>query len=271
MINLAGRSVHCRYGIQSRREIMDSRVDSTRIIGKAIATAAQPPRLWLQASTATIYEHRFDAPNDELTGILGGQELNAPDTWRFSIDVATTWERVANEARPLPHTRLVLLRSAIVMSPNRGGAFDMLLRLVRLGLGGRNGDGRQFVSWIHEDDFIRAVYWLIDHQELSGPINLAAPTPLSNRDFMRDLRQAWGTRLGLPATKWNARNWGVFSPYRDRAYPEKSLRGSHTHDLIRVYLWVPGLAECRCISLRQMEIAMTSGKSLFVLSEANPV
>jgi uncharacterized protein (TIGR01777 family) len=202
VINLAGRSVNCRYGGRNRREIMDSRVESTKIIGEAIANASRPPRLWLQASTATIYEHRFDAPNDDLTGILGGGEPGAPDTWRFSIDVATTWERVANEATPLPHTRLVLLRSAIVMSPNRGGAFDMLLRLVRLGLGGRSGDGRQFVSWIHEDDFIRALYWLIDHQDISGPVNLAAPNPLPNRDFMRDLRQAWGTRLGLPATKW---------------------------------------------------------------------
>jgi uncharacterized protein (TIGR01777 family) len=202
VINLAGRSVNCRYGIYNRREIMDSRVDSTKVIGEAIANASRPPRLWLQASTATIYEHRFDAPNDDLTGILGGGEPDAPDTWRFSIDVATTWERVANEATPLPHTRLVLLRSAIVMSPDRGGAFDMLLRLVRLGLGGRNGDGRQFVSWIHEDDFIRAIYWLIDRQELWGPVNLASPNPLPNRDFMRDLRQAWGTHLGLPATKW---------------------------------------------------------------------
>jgi uncharacterized protein (TIGR01777 family) len=198
----AERSVNCRYGARNRHEIMDSRVNSTEVIGKAIVKATHPPRLWLQASTATIYEHRFDAPNDDVTGILGGQELDAPDTWRFSIDVATTWERVANETTPLPQTRLVLLRSAVVMSPDRGGAFDMLLRLVRLGLGGQNGDGRQFVSWIHEDDFVRAIYWLIEHDALSGPVNMAAPNPLPNKDFMRDLRQAWGTRLGLPSTKW---------------------------------------------------------------------
>lgn len=202
VINLAGRSVNCRYHAQNRREIMESRVGSTKIIGEALAKAKRPPRLWLQASTATIYEHRFDAPNDEATGILGGTEPNAPDTWRFSIDVAKAWEQAALDAGPLSRTRRVLLRSAITMSPDRGGPFDMLLKLVRWGLGGQNGDGHQYVSWIHEADFIRAVYWLIGHDSLSGPVNLAAPNPLPNADFMRDLRRAWGMPLGLPATKW---------------------------------------------------------------------
>lgn len=202
VINLAGRSVNCRYHAQNRREIMDSRVESTKVIGEALAKAKQPPRVWLQASTATIYEHRFDAPNDEVTGILGGSEPNAPETWRFSIDVAKAWEKAAYEAGPWPRTQLVLLRSAITMSPDRGGPFDMLLRLVRFGLGGQNGNGRQYVSWIHEADFIRAVYWLIEHESLSGPVNLSAPNPLPNADFMRDLRRAWGMPLGLPATEW---------------------------------------------------------------------
>jgi uncharacterized protein (TIGR01777 family) len=202
VINLAGRSVNCRYHEENRRRIIDSRVDSTRIIGQAIAKAAQPPRIWLQSSTATIYEHRFDAPNDEFTGILGGSEPNAPDTWRFSIDVAKAWEKAAQDATPLPQTRLVLMRSAIIMSPDRGGAFDMLLKLVRFGLGGRNGNGRQFVSWIHETDFVRAVSWLIEHASLDGAVNLAAPNPLPNADFMRDLRQAWKMPVGLPSTEW---------------------------------------------------------------------
>jgi uncharacterized protein (TIGR01777 family) len=202
VINLAGRSVNCRYHAQNRREIMESRVQSTRIIGQALAEARRPPRVWLQASTATIYEHRFDAPNDEATGILGGFEPNAPDTWRFSIDVAKAWEHAAFEAGPWPRTRLVLLRSAIIMSPDRGGPFDMLLKLVRWGLGGQNGNGRQYVSWIHEVDFILAVSWLIEHESLSGAVNLAAPNPLPNAHFMRDLRQAWGMPLGLPSTKW---------------------------------------------------------------------
>lgn len=201
IINLAGRSVNCRYGAANRRQIMDSRVHSTRAIGEAIARARRPPRVWLQAATATIYAHRYDAGNDEASGILGGLEPNAPSTWRFSIDVATAWERTVNEA-VVPHTRKVILRSAMTMSPERGGVFDVLLGLVRRGLGGRAGDGRQFVSWIHEDDFVRAVYWLIEHYELAGPVNLAAPNPLPNADFMRLLRQASGTRFGLPSTAW---------------------------------------------------------------------
>jgi uncharacterized protein (TIGR01777 family) len=201
VVNLAGRSVNCRYTDRNRRLIMDSRVRSTRVLGEAMARAVRLPRVWLQASTATIYCHRYEAANDEATGILGGTEDDAPDTWRFSIDVAKAWERAAREAAP-PATRLVLLRSAMTMSPDRGGVFDVLLRLVRFGLGGRHGNGRQYISWIHDDDFVRALYWLIDHEELSGPVNLAAPNPVPNAEFMRALREAWGTRVGLPATEW---------------------------------------------------------------------
>ena len=201
VINLAGRSVNCRYNAENRTVIKDSRVKSTQVLGEAIARASSPPRVWLQASTATIYAHRFDAPNDEATGILGGSEPNVPDTWHFSIDVATSWERAVTES-VTPHTRKVLLRSAIIMSPDRGGAFDMLLRLVRYGLGGRAGDGRQYVSWIHDQDFIQSIFWLTEHDEVEGPINLAAPNPVSNSEFMRDLRSAWGASLGLPATEW---------------------------------------------------------------------
>lgn len=199
VINLAGRSVNCRYTDANRREIMDSRVKSTKIVGEALAKAKNPPKVWLQASTATIYAHRFDAPNDEINGIIGGGEPNAPDTWNFSIDVAKSWERAANEV-DAPRTRKVLLRSAVTMSPDREGIFDVLLGLVRKGLGGTSGDGRQYVSWIHEQDFIRSIYWLIEHEELSGAVNLAAPNPLPNRDFMRILREVWGTKIGLPAT-----------------------------------------------------------------------
>lgn len=203
VINLAGRNVNCRYTPANRRVILESRVDSTRVVGTAIAQAARPPRAWLQASTATIYAHRYDAPNDEQTGMIGGNEPNAPDTWRFSIDVATAWERELDRA-VVPHTRKVALRSAITMSPDRGGAFDVLLGLVRHGLGGTVGDGRQYVSWIHDYDFIQAMLWLIEHDEIAGAVNLAAPTPLPNRQFMRDLRRAWGTPIGLPATTWMA-------------------------------------------------------------------
>jgi hypothetical protein len=200
VINLAGRSVNCRYNARNRQEIMASRVDSTRVVGEAIAAASRPPRVWLQASTATIYAHRYDAANDEATGILGGAEPGAPETWRFSIAVAKAWE-AALDAAATPRTRKVKLRAAVVLSPDRGGIFDTLLGLVRRGLGGRSGDGRQYVSWVHHEDFARAIRWLIDH-DIAGPVNIAAPNPLPNAEFMRALRQAWGTPIGLPATKW---------------------------------------------------------------------
>jgi uncharacterized protein (TIGR01777 family) len=201
VINLAGRSVDCRYTTANREAILSSRVQSTRAVGAAITQSARPPRTWLQMSTATIYAHRYDAPNDEASGIIGGAEPGAPDTWRFSIDVARAWEAAANESAT-PNTRRVLLRSAMVMSPDRGGIFDTLLRLVRVGLGGTAADGRQFVSWIHHVDFVRAVKWLLECEDFDGVVNLAAPQPLSNAEFMRTLRSAWGTRVGLPATGW---------------------------------------------------------------------
>lgn len=200
VINLAGQSVNCRYTAKNRRIIIDSRVNSTRVVGQAIAEANTAPLVWLQASTATLYAHRYDAPNDEQTGIIGGSEPDAPDTWHFSIDVVKKWEREINAAAT-PNTRKVLMRSAIVMSPESGGPFDMLLRLVRFGLGGRFGDGREFVSWIHDEDFVRTVDWLIHHEELAGPVNLAAPNPLPNSEFMQNLRRAWGMPFGLPATE----------------------------------------------------------------------
>ncbi|HUD70855.1 MAG TPA: DUF1731 domain-containing protein, partial [Dongiaceae bacterium] len=171
------------------------------VVGAAIAAARRPPRLWLQASTATIYAHRYDAPNDEATGRIGGGEPDAPETWRFSIEVATAWEREAERAT-VPRTRKVLLRSAMTMSPDRGGIFDTLLTLVRRRLGGASGDGLQYVSWVHETDFIRALYWLIEHDDVAGPVNIAAPEPLPNAAFMRALRQAAGVSIGLPATRW---------------------------------------------------------------------
>jgi uncharacterized protein (TIGR01777 family) len=201
VINLAGRSVNCRYTPENRRQILESRVDSTRVVGEAIARAARPPATWLQMSTATIYAHRYDAPNDEATGIVGGAEAGAPDSWRFSIEVATAWERALAEAAT-PATRKVAMRAAMVMSPDRGSVFDTLLGLVRRGLGGRAGDGRQYVSWVHDEDFTAAVRWLLERRDVSGAVNVASPAPLPNDDFMRALREAWGTKIGLPATEW---------------------------------------------------------------------
>jgi len=208
VINLAGRSVNCRYDRRNRSEIRESRVKSTKIIGEAIRRVEPSPRAWLQMSTATIYAHRYDAPNDEKSGIIGGHEPNVPDTWRFSVDVAMAWERAADDVHT-PHTRKVKLRSAMVMSPEPGGVFDTLLMLVRHGLGGQAGNGRQFVSWIHEQDFIRAIYWLIDN-DVHGAVNIASPNPLPNRDFMRALRNVWGIQFGLPASRWMLELGAVF-------------------------------------------------------------
>jgi uncharacterized protein (TIGR01777 family) len=219
VINLAGRSVNCRYTRANLEVILNSRVDSTRIVGQAIAGAARPPRVWLQMSTATIYAHRFDAPNDERTGRIGGDEPDAPAYWRKSVDIAQAWE-AAQTAAATPATRKVALRTAMVMSPDPGSIFDVLLGLVRLGLGGPIAGGRQFISWIHGRDFARAVQFLIDRDDLSGPINLAAPNPISQREFMRALRAAAGTRLALPAAKWMAALGALFM----RTDPELVLK-----------------------------------------------
>ncbi len=202
VVNLAGRSVNCRYNAENRREIIDSRVDSVRLVGEAIRAAANAPKVWLQAATATIYAHRYDAANDEASGILGGDEPGVPETWRFSIEVAKTWERALDEAQVPGGTRKVAMRSAMVMSPDKEGVFDVLLGLVRRGLGGTEGDGRQYISWVHHRDFENALYYLIEHPEMSGAVNIASPCPLPNAEFMRELRQAWGMPFGLPANDW---------------------------------------------------------------------
>lgn len=201
VINLAGRSVNCRYTPENRRQIMDSRVNSTKVVGEAIAEAKNPPKVWLQMSTATIYAHRFDAPNDDATGIIGGTEPEVPRSWDFSIDVARNWERAQTDS-VTPKTRQVQMRTALVLSPDRNGIFDTLLGLVRMGLGGTAADGRQYISWLHEQDFARAVRFLIEREDISGPINLAAPNPLPQAEFMSILRKAYSMPIGLPAMKW---------------------------------------------------------------------
>jgi uncharacterized protein (TIGR01777 family) len=222
VINLAGRSVNCRYTEANLAAMMSSRVDSTRVVGEAIAAAARPPRAWLQMSTATIYAHRFDAANDERTGQIGGSEPDAPAYWKRSIDIAQAWERTQHDAAT-PHTRKVALRTAMVMSPDRDGIFDVLLRLTRLGLGGAIAGGHQFLSWIHDRDFTRAIELLIARDDLAGPVNLTSPNPLPQREFMAALRAAWGTRIGLPATRWMA-TIGAFLLRNDTELTLKSRR-----------------------------------------------
>ncbi len=212
-INLAGRSVNCRYNAENRREIYQSRIGTTRLLNRVIAGLDRPPRVWLNASTATIYRHAVDRAMDEATGDLGGHELisqrqRAPETWDFSIRVAKDWEAAFFETLTL-RTRKVALRSAIVFSPVPGSTFATFLNLVRMGLGGTQGNGRQFVSWIHESDFARAIEFLIEREEIDGPVDVAAPNPLPNREFMEALRDAWEMPNGLPAP-WPLLEIGTF-------------------------------------------------------------
>jgi len=201
VINLAGRSVDCRYTKANLTEMLASRIDSTRAVARAIEAAERPPRVWLQASTATIYAHRYDAANDEATGIIGGHEPGVPGYWRYSIEIAEAWEREMAAANT-PRTRRVAMRMGIMMAPDPAGVFGILHRLTRLGLGGPIAGGAQYMSWIHELDLARAVAWLIDHEEIDGAVNLAAPEPLPQRELMRALRTAAGIPLGVPGPRW---------------------------------------------------------------------
>jgi uncharacterized protein (TIGR01777 family) len=209
VVNLAGRSVNCRYTEENLREMMDSRVDSARVVGQAIAQCKVAPKLWLQMSTATIYAHRFDAPNDDDAGVIGGREPDAPGYWEYSVRIAKNWEEALFSAET-PHTRRVALRASMVMGPARGGIFDTLYGLTGARLGGSIAGGRQYVSWIHEVDFIAALDHILEDREIEGPIIIASPTPLPQAEFMLGLRQAMGIRLGLPATAWMAAIGAVF-------------------------------------------------------------
>jgi uncharacterized protein (TIGR01777 family) len=222
VVNLAGRSVSCRYTPENLEAMMTSRVESARVVGEAIAVAARPPKVWMQMSTATIYAHRFDAANDEYDGLIGGDERGVPGYWAYSIKIARNWE-AAQEQAATPETRKIALRSAMVMSPERGGVFDVLSRLARLGLGGPVAGGRQYVSWIHDRDFTRAIRFLIERDDLTGAVNLAAPGPLPQRQFMRELRSAWRIPVGLPATTWMA-EIGAFAIRSDTELLLKSRR-----------------------------------------------
>jgi uncharacterized protein len=200
-INLTGLSVNCRYGERNRREIYDSRILPTRLLNAVIGSLAAPPRVWLNSSTATIYRHSLDRAMDEADGELGGDKPGAPDTWNFSIRVAKDWE-AAFFSTATPQTRKVAMRSAVTFSADADGIFDVLSKLVRRGLGGANGTGKQMVSWVHGQDFARAVEFLIAQERLSGVVNIASPQPLPNAEFMRILRSAWGVPAGLLAPAW---------------------------------------------------------------------
>jgi hypothetical protein len=203
-INLTGRPINCRYTERNKRELLESRIGPAQLLNQVIADLAHPPRVWLNASAATIYRHSLDRDMDEATGEIGGNEWigegafrrRAPKKWSWVVGLVREWER-AFFSTPTPRTRKIALRTSLVMSATPGTVFAMLSRLARVGLGGTQGNGRQYVSWMHELDYARAVEFLIEHDEIEGPVNMAAPRPLPNRDFMRELHQAWDMPNGL--------------------------------------------------------------------------
>jgi uncharacterized protein len=207
-LHLSGKSVNCRYTERNKRALEESRIGPTRLLNHVIASLADPPRVWLNASTGTIYRHaaqgtEFDRPMDEATGAIGGNEMlsahrRAPAKWNWTVGLVQRWEAAFFDV-PTPRTRKIALRTSLVFSPSPGNIFMVLSNLVRFGLGGTQGNGRQYVSWMHEVDYARAIEFLIEHEEIDGPVNLASPNPLPNREFMCALREAWDMPNGLPA------------------------------------------------------------------------
>ncbi len=187
VINLAGRSVNCRYNEENRREILDSRLHTTRIVARAIGEAKNPPRVWLNASSATIYRDERGRDMDEISGVNGAG---------FSVEVCKAWEGALFESE-LPQTRRVAMRMSMIFGQS-APVFQVFARLAKLGLGGPQGDGGQYVSWIHERDCLRAIGFLLE-SDLSGAVNVCSPNPIPNREFMRVLRRVFKMPIRLPA------------------------------------------------------------------------
>lgn len=191
LINLAGKSVDCRYNEKNKQEIMNSRTETTRVLGEAIENCSSPPPLWINSSTATIYRHAEDRPMTEEDGEIGSG---------FSVEVAQAWEQ-AFFSFQLPHTRQVALRIAIVLGPD-GGVMTPFINLARFGLGGVQGPGNQMFSWIHIEDIFCIIMFLKEREDLSGVFNCSSPHPVTNREFMAELRKTMNIKFGLPSPKW---------------------------------------------------------------------
>ncbi|REC40041.1 TIGR01777 family oxidoreductase [Chryseobacterium sp. 5_R23647] len=219
LINLAGKSVDCRYTEKNKREIYDSRINSTKVLQQAVDNCINKPKIWLNASSATIYVHSEKHLNTEENGIIGDD---------FSMNICKSWEKEFFKTEN-PDTRKVALRTSIVLG-NNGGAFTKLKMITKLGLGGKQGRGNQNVSWIHIDDFCRAVEWIIENEDISGKINVTAPNPLNNEEFMRKLRKEMKILFGLNAAVWQLEIASVFLKTETElllksrnVYPEKLI------------------------------------------------
>lgn len=191
LINLTGKSVNCRYTEENKAEIFSSRLKATWILGEALKQTKNKPKVWLNAASATIYRHAEDRPQDEYTGEIGDG---------FSIEVCKQWEKAFNDVE-IPGIRKVILRISVVLGSN-GGVASYYLNLAKYGLGGIQGDGKQYFSWVHEDDVTGSVNFLLEHPELDGAFNIASPYPIQNHELMHTVRKAIGAPFGLPATAW---------------------------------------------------------------------
>ncbi len=194
IINLAGRSINTRYTERNKKEIIDSRVDSTNVIGEAINLAKNPPKLWMNMSSCTIYENSEFEPQDEFSGKVGDD---------FSMNVCKVWEKTFYNC-VTPSTRKIVARLSIVLGDD-GGALKSFKILGKLGAGGKMGSGKQMVSWIHVDDVVKAFEFLIRNELLSGIFNITSPQSVSNKDFMKAIRQSVGMPIGIPSASWMIR------------------------------------------------------------------
>lgn len=193
LVNLAGRTVNCRYNDKNKQQIIDSRVQSTSVLGAAVGSCSQPPKLWINASTATIYRDSYDTPQTESDGEIGTG---------FSVEVAKAWEKAFHDAEVDPKVRKIALRTSLVMAEEPGTVLEVLTGLAKKYLGGKMGSGKQMVSWIEINDACRAIEWMYENQHAEGAYNLASPTPLTNAEMMKLIRKRAGRSFGLPAAKW---------------------------------------------------------------------
>lgn len=191
LINLAGKSVDCRYNEKNKREILLSRTQSTAVLADAVKRVDNPPKVWINSSSATIYVHSESVHMTEDRGVIGDD---------FSMNICKKWEEEFYK-HSLLSTRRVAIRTSIVLG-NSGGAYPKLKKLTQLFLGGKHGTGEQFVSWIHIEDFCRGVLFVMNHQELVGSVNVVAPNPIVNRVFMKEMRKSLGRGFGIGQPKW---------------------------------------------------------------------
>ena len=220
VVNVTGKSVKCFYDQKTLEVLRNSRILSTKAVGRAIEQSKKPPSVWLQFSAVGIYSHRFDAPpHDEATGKTGSEPY---PVWTAISQLVKDWEKAAHEAKT-PHTRKVIVRCGVVMASHKKSAFHVLLTLSKWGLGGSIAGGKHMWSWIHKDDFVKGIRFLIKEPSITGPVNLTAPHPVPQKELMHIIRKALGVRFGLPAAQWMV----VLSSYITRIDSEMILKSRY--------------------------------------------